>query len=138
MFDKYTKYLQFKHNWQGINCLTLIEVIYKDHLGINWQNNYKHFGIDNANDNIDRKWVLKFGKDLFEEESKQWQKIPLSEMKEYDILVFLNEKRNRVIHFGMCIGGLKFIHCEQNQYVRIQEIRQEDLDNLMGIYRYVV
>jgi cell wall-associated NlpC family hydrolase len=127
-FTKYIPYIGLKHDWNTINCLTIIEKIYKEKLGITFDDVWKRAGRVDGTSNLDRKWFIKYGLDSVMIELQNWQKIPLTKLKEYDILVFV--KKERPWHFGMYIDANKFIHVEENSFVTISELSQEYRDIL--------
>jgi len=120
--SKYTKYLGIPHSYNKINCITLIEFIYKRELKSNiFSSLWVYLDIKSK----DGKAYLK-GKELtgtkwtFEvtfDELLDWckdhaQKVDLTDLQEYDVILFKSSK-NRPIHFGMYVGEGKFIHIEE-------------------------
>lgn len=120
MFEKYYKYLEYHHSWQCINCLTLIEKIYKDNLDIDFSDQWKRAGRMDGTSGIDSSWPKKF-KDAILSEKINWVKISLTELKEYDILAFVNRK-NIPFHFGCYISNNKFIHAPRNSNINITDL----------------
>ncbi len=135
--NKYYHYLNIKHSWTGINCLTLIEDIYKQERGLDFKESFLRLEAKDY-ENLSRKWFLKnFTKDTLINESKYWYKIDLTNLELYDILVFV-DKKDRPIHFGMYLSNYNFIHVEEDKYVTISLLNDEWREILEGAYRYVV
>ena len=114
IFDKYVPYLKIKHEWDNINCYTLIELIYLSHLSIDLKNSLgKNIGYC---EHMNKRWfIANFTKAHLDKELENWDKISLTDLKEFDILVFTN-KKNRPFHFGLYIAQNTFIHLEENSY----------------------
>src|ERR1051326_5664105 len=93
---KYYKYLNINHSWSEINCLTLIELIYKDELKIDFQDTW----LRTKPEKIDKNWFKIYGTNIFQDELKHWINIPLTNLMEYDILVYTT-KEGIPVHFGM-------------------------------------
>lgn len=130
--SKYTPYLNIKHDWHGINCITLIEDIYDKNLGFNFDDVWKRLNIGKQFKN---KWGLIYTKDILEKEfSENWKKIPITHLQEYDLLFFIIN--NRPYHFGMYIDCNRFIHVEIKSYCTISYLDDNFRIALKGIYRH--
>lgn len=138
IFNKYLHYLRVKHDWNHINCLTLIEDIYDRFLGVNFNQSYKRLNVDKNKTTYSRRWFYSnFTKEFLEVESKYWVKITLTDLKEFDILVFV-DKKERPNHFGCYIAQNKFIHIQEHQFATIELLNEDWREQLQGVYRYVV
>ncbi len=139
---KYQEYLHLTHEWEGLNCLTLLEHLYKKYLDMDFMDTWIRAGRKNGTSNVTSKWFIQYGKEDFQNEIKNWIKINIKETKEFDILVFTN-KRNIPLHFGMYIGQNYFIHMSEKIPCRISVLDSNyreklNLKNtLSGIYRHV-
>ena len=111
---------------KGCDCWGLARVIYKEQLGIDLQTllDYK--------DTHDSHNIA----DLYENEHKEWEEIPLGQEKEFDILVF--KILGLPTHIGVVINKGMMIHCEYGIGTHITEYNREFQwrKRLAGIYRY--
>ena len=121
----YTKYLGIKHDYQGINCITLIEKIYKEELNSEvFQSLWTHLNLLGGKPLEGRRWKFKVTLEKIEE----WVnlnaiKVDLTEIEEYDVMLF-KSKKNRPIHFGMYTTNNNFIHVEEETSSRISALDQ--------------
>lgn len=138
--QKYRKYIGLKHSWEAINCLTLIENIYKDFLSIDFSNMWKRAGRYDGVTKIDKNWHRQYGAPTLLNELQHWIKVPLLNVQEYDILVFTS-RQNIPFHFAMYIGDNLIIHITEGNYSTIAELDETRRKNLelegtsSGIYR---
>ena len=111
---------------KGCDCWGLARVIYKEQLGIDLPTllDYK--------DTHDSHNIA----DLYENEHKEWEEIPLGQEKEFDILVF--KILGLPTHIGVVINKGMMIHCEYGIGTHITEYNREFQwrKRLAGIYRY--
>jgi len=132
--NKYTKYLTLKHSWSGINCLTLIELIYKEQLNKSFFKVWQRAEREDGTTNVARKWFKEYTTQIINE-IKNWNKISLPEITEYDIIVF-RSKRGIINHFGMYIGNNQFIHIMDGCYATISELNDEWREQIYSVCRY--
>ena len=122
----YTKYLGIKHDYQGINCITLIEKIYKEELNSEvFQSLWTHLNLLEGKPLEGRRWKFKVTLEKIEE----WVnlnaiKVDLTDIEEYDVMLFKTRK-NRPIHFGMYTTNNNFIHVEEETSSRISALDQD-------------
>tara|TARA_Y100000034_G_C6899105_1_gene415221 strand:+ start:2299 stop:2715 length:417 start_codon:yes stop_codon:yes gene_type:complete len=133
--EKYLKYLYREHDYQGINCLTLIEQIYLELLNINFFEMWHRVGTAGNSEDVSSRWKFLYKHKIIEELT-HWKKIELVNIKEYDILVFNSKKKDLINHFGMYIGENKFIHISENRYSQLSELNQDYRDVLFGVFRH--
>ncbi len=139
---KYQQYLNMKHEWEGLNCLTLIEYLYKKYLDIDFMDTWLRLGREDGTSNINSKWFIKYGQEDFQNEIKNWIKTELTQAKEFDILVFTNRK-DIPRHFGMYIGQNYFIHMSEKMPCSISFLEETYRNKLnmkstvSGMYRHV-
>ena len=98
---------------KGCDCWGLARVIYKEQLGIDLPTllDYK--------DTHDSHNIA----DLYENEHKEWEEIPLGQEKEFDILVF--KILGLPTHIGVVINKGMMIHCEYGIGTHITEYTRE-------------
>lgn len=135
MYNKYIKYLIYKHTWNYINCLTLIELIYEEQLGIDFSDIWDELEIPDGTTDANINWFKKYHKKFLKLKLLNWTKISLQQLQEYDIILFKNRK-GLINHFGMYIGENKFIHVEQDIYTNINELNEHWRDSILAIYRH--
>lgn len=100
---------------------------------------WKTLGGFNKN-KVNNYWYNHYTRDIILEEIKNWFKINLTELKEYDILVFTNRK-DQPRHFGMYIANNKFIHLPSDSMCVISELNDKYRERLQfgkcsGVYRH--
>lgn len=132
--QKYTKYLTIKHNWKDNNCATIIRDIYKEHLNIDLNDIFSK-DVSKLVNEADTNWYKNWGKTELHNELKQWTKINLHELREYDILIFIS-KNSGNMHFGMYLESNTFIHLKEGQYVTLGLLDDVWRKLLYGCYRH--
>ena len=122
----YVKYLGIKHDYQNINCITLIERIYKEELNSNiFQNLWEYLKLKDGKPSEGRRWKFKVTLEKIEEWANlNATKVNLTNIKEYDVILF-KSKKNRPIHFGMYTKNNNFIHVEEETNSRVSSLNQE-------------
>ena len=133
--NKYYKYLQIKHTYGKINCLTLIELIYKEKLKIDMSETWQRAGRHDGTSQVDKKWFLKYTIESVKKELQHWIYVSITDIKEYDIVIFVSKKM-RPLHFGMYIGDNKYIHLPENSNCHISELNLKERELLFGVYRH--
>jgi hypothetical protein len=134
---KYLKYLPLKHSYEGINCISLLEFIYRseNHDLTLFGKIWKDFGLENGKVR-NAKWTV----DPALLECWLCQnalKIELTELKEFDLLIFKNLRTGKISHFGMYIGDNRFIHLPESGYVQIEDYNQKWREVTYGAYRHL-
>ena len=133
--ERYLPYLNIKHDWHGINCWSIIEKIYLEQLGItlfDWAGTFQV----SKNDALNTKGFYSISNHIINEVEK-WVKINLLEIKEFDIILFKSKLNpNRIRHFGMYVGGNKYIHLVENQHSCFAELNQDIRDTIYAIVRH--
>jgi len=131
---KYEHYIKIKHEWQGMNCVTLIVDIYNRFLNIDLKECLSRAGTDGVT-NIDAKWYQIVPYETIINEINNWKKINLRDIQEYDILIF-RTKNMRHVHFGMYIEAGTYIHLPFNGYATFKLLNEDDIKILIGCYRH--
>ena len=83
---------------------------------------------------VDRNWFKNYGAKELLNEVQYWEKINLTDLQEYDILVFTSRKGSP-IHFGMYIETNQFIHVEEDRNCSISLLDDEYREKLYGAFR---
>ena len=132
----YVNYLGIKHDYQNVNCITLIEKIYKEELKSDvFKSLWTHLNLSDGKPTEGRRWKFKITLEKIEEWiATNEQRIKLTDVEEYDVIIF-KSKKNRPIHFGMYVGGNKFIHIEEESSSMISSLNQIWREQLHSIYR---
>lgn len=123
-----TDYLGRKHEYGVFDCIILVHQFYKQELGVSFDlPPYSH----------SRQWMKEFTTTVFDERvSKYGTKVPLTDAKNYDLMVFKSAKSNLLIHFGIYIMPNQLLHVEEGSVSRIEAISNYWMNHLYGIYRH--
>lgn len=132
---KYLPLLNLSHSWEGINCFTLVDKVYEDFLNISLSDTWKRAEILKYSKEITAQWYKKYNKEKLDQETKYWVKIPLTELLEFDILVFTSSK-DIPTHFGIYIEQNMFIHVLENTNVSLHLLDDECREKIYGAYRH--
>jgi hypothetical protein len=134
---KYIKYLGLKHDYDNVNCITLIDMIYVNELNNRiFTDVWKFFDIKKGHPEEKSRWSFRFSFEQLANWANKnttkvdWQK----DLQEYDVLWF-KTKKNRPMHFGMYTGVNEFIHIEEGGYSRISFLNEEWRNQMFGAYR---
>ena len=121
-------YIGIKHDYEKINCVSLIQSFYKNELNIEF---------DTPNYPKSRRWLKSYDP-LFMDDwvSNDWTKVKLTEAKNYDVMIFKSEKTNLITHFGMYIMPSKMMHIEEGGFSCVQSLTDYWVDNLCMICRH--
>ena len=135
---KYKKYLGKKHDYFHTNCITLIAEIYETEL---------------QRDDFKKIWKLLDLKEGHPEQESRWYKVfnlqkllkctqeygikieKLTDIKEYDVIMFATRQRKIPIHFGMYIGQNMMIHIEEGSYSKIDMLNDNWRGKIHSVYR---
>jgi len=134
-FTKYLPYLKIRHSWDDMNCLTLLEDIFIQFLSLNFKDTwYRAERIDGVTD-VTNSWFKTYDIKVVLNEIRHWDKIPLTEIQEFDILVFVS-KRQTPLHFGLYIERNMFIHIQEGANCCFSMLNDEYRDKLYGVFRH--
>ena len=132
-FEKYTPYLHMKHDWNGINCITLIENIYQRFLNISLDDMWNRLG---QGKQFNKKWRTIYDFELLKQEvDNNWKKISLPNIQEFDI-IFIISRGKIPLHFGLYIDQNRFIHVEEFSYCTVSELNERYRDRAYGYFRH--
>ena len=136
--EKYKKYLGKKHNYFNTNCITLIAEIYENEL---------------QRDDFKKIWEFVDLKEGHPEQESRWWKFftlkkllkcakeygikieKITDIEEYDFIIFTTKKRKIPIHFGMYIGQNMMIHIEEGSYSKIDMLNDSWRERIHSVYR---
>jgi|TARA_R110000764_G_scaffold204448_1_gene289725 hypothetical protein len=136
--EKYKKYLGKKHNYLNTNCITLIAEIYENEL---------------QRDDFKKIWEFVDLKEGHPEQESRWWKFftlkkllkcakeygikieKITDIEEYDFIIFTTKKRKIPIHFGMYIGQNMMIHIEEGSYSKIDMLNDSWRERIHSVYR---
>ncbi len=68
--------------------------------------------------------------------AKYAKKVSLTEIKNYDLMVFKSKKSNLVTHFGLYIEPYRLLHVEEGSTSRLDYLTDYWLSQLCAIYRH--
>ena len=138
--EKYKKYLGIPHDFQNINCITLISKIYEQELSR--QDFKKVWGyVDVKNGHPDPAYQNKWWKYLIQEKlliclqecATRVEK--LIDLKEYDVIIFGTPRKNIPIHFGMYIGQNSIIHLPAGSTSKIELLNDYWRGRIHSVHR---
>ena len=128
--DNLKNYLNVAHNYQNSNCLGLIARFYETELKIPFDEErilFNNFCITSIKDlrriPIDRVYTL-----------KNWIKIDLTNLQEFDIIVYTRQQR--LAHFSMYVGQYKILDLAENQRSVLKHLNDTNRNNIEGAIRH--
>jgi hypothetical protein len=124
------KYLNIQHNYEDSNCLALICRFYEEELGIKWEEERRLFNNFKITDFKDLRKVPV--ENVFT--LKNWLKINLTFVREFDIIVYTREKR--LSHFAMYVGDYKVLDLVENQKSVLRHFNDNKRNNIEGCIRH--
>ena len=71
-----------------------------------------------------------------ERAAKYGTKVPLTDAKNYDLIVFKSKKSNLLIHFGLYLLPSRMLHVEEGSTSRVDTLSDYWLEHLHGVYRH--
>lgn len=121
-------YLNIPHSYADTNCITLIQRFYSVELGLQFElPSYPS----------SRSWMKQFSISSIEQwAAKYAKKVSLTDIKNYDLMVFKSEKSNLVTHFGLYIEPYRILHVEEGSTSRLDYLTDYWLSQLYAIYRH--
>ena len=137
--EKYQKYLGIKHNYYNTNCITLIANIYKNELQNEdiFKKIWDCLDIKEGHPEHEEKWWkffdLKKWNTFLKDHCKKIEN--LTDIKEYDVIVFSVSRRRIPTHFGMYIGQNYMIHLEDKNTSKIEMLNDDWRGKIHSVYR---
>ena len=122
-----TKYLALKHEYGVIDCILLSKLFYEQELGLSFpipeypKSNKWYYELTPSY--IDS-WALTYAK-----------KIPLTSLKNYDLISFSNKRNNLITHFAVYIN-YSILHLEENSVSKLDRLDSYWIDRIHSIYRH--
>jgi hypothetical protein len=136
--EKYKKYLGKKHNYLNTNCITLIAEIYENELQRDdFKKIWEFVDLKEGHPEQESRWWRFFSlKKLLNCAHEYGIKIEqITDIEEYDFIIFTNKKRKIPIHFGMYIGQNMMIHIEEGSYSKIDMLNDNWRERIHSVYR---
>ena len=136
--QKYRKYLGRKHDYYNTNCITLIAEIYETELQRDdFKKIWEFVNIKEGHPEQESRWWRVIAlKKLFNCAQKYGIKIEkITDIEEYDFIIFTTKKRKIPIHFGMYIGQNMMIHIEEGSYSKIDMLNDNWRERIHSVYR---
>tara|TARA_B110000503_G_C7118037_1_gene401216 strand:+ start:279 stop:698 length:420 start_codon:yes stop_codon:yes gene_type:complete len=132
---KYDKYLGIKHSYTQINCVSLLDIIYKEQLHSNaFTKICGMLDIKSLYAYKDKQWMHNIKKSEVEAcITSIARKIILTDIQEYDVILFRHKKV--LTHFGMYIGQNSFIHVEEGRESKIDKLTDKWREEISSIWR---
>ena len=127
-----TKYLGIPHSYEaGLNCITIIHEFYKKELNIDCIHELIPSNITNS------RWMKNFSlEDIDGWALKHGIKVTLTDIQDYDVILFKSRKLNRPIHFGMFLLPYNMLHLEEGSHSRYELINTTWTDCIHSAYRH--
>ena len=133
---KYKKYLGKKHNYFHTNCITLIAEIYETELQRDdFKKIWKLLDLKEGHPEQESKWYKFFTQSLVSVLGIIQIQKKLTDIKEYDVIIFATRQRKIPIHFGMYIGQNMMIHIEEGSYSKIDMLNDNWRGKVHSVYR---
>lgn len=122
------EYIGLSHEYGTIDCIHLIQLFYKEQLGINF---------DIPSYSFSKRWVTEFTtQDIDLWAFKYGIKTTLTDAQNYDLIAFKSENKNTINHFGMFLAPNRMLHIEENSISRIETLNDYWLSSIYAIYRH--
>jgi cell wall-associated NlpC family hydrolase len=121
------KYLGHKHSYGKFDCIILVKQFYYNEQGVSLDlPPYAHSSA----------WMKQFTTTSFDERAAKYgTKVPLTAIKNYDLMVFKSAKSDLLIHFGIYVMPNQLLHVEESCSSCIQLLSDYWLEHLYGVYR---
>jgi cell wall-associated NlpC family hydrolase len=119
-------------DFEGADCWGIVRLVYLNELRIELPS----YGVISAKDLLAVAKEMKRGSEM-----KDWRKVPLEQMKTYDVVVMTGRVGNAKapIHVGIAIDNRKVMHTEEKTNVVVCDIDHYQLKHrILGAYRYHV
>jgi hypothetical protein len=121
-------YLFIQHDYKTNNCVTLLTDFYKKELSIN---------IDLPEYPKSKRWLVQFTTDSADVWADKYAiKVPLTDARNYDLMVFKASNSKCLTHFGLYLERGKFLHMEEASYSKIELLDDYWLSNLYTVLRH--
>ena len=124
------KYLNIPHDYENSNCLALICRFYEEELGIKWEEERKLFNNFKIKDLKELRRIPV--ENVFT--LKNWLKIDLTHIQEFDIIVYTREKK--LSHFSMYVGDYKVLDLIEHQKSVLRHLNDNKRKNIEGCIRH--
>lgn len=120
------KYLFIPHSYDDINCVSLIQLYYKNELGV--ELNIPEY-------NKSRRWSAFFNTSSVDAWAiNNATKVQLTEAKNYDLMIF--KSGNKLTHFAMYVATNRMLHVEERSVSKIELLSDYWIKQLYGVYRH--
>lgn len=123
------KYLGRPHKYGTFDCIQIAKEFYMNEFGITLElPDYPH------SDLWMRKYTAEYFDNLF---SKYGKKVPLTEARNYALMVFKSKKTDLIIHFGVFIAPISILHVEEGKLSCIETLGDDVRKDLFAVYNIV-
>lgn len=124
-------FIGIKHDYRTYNCITILIKFYKEAFGLDIS------GILPTIEIKSRRWMKTLSlKEIDILASKYAKEISFTNLKDYDILVFKDNKNNYPIHFAMYIAPNRIFHLEEGRLSTIDYLSDYWVENFYKAYRH--
>jgi hypothetical protein len=126
----YRQYLNIPHDYKTNNCISLIANFYDKELKIPFEEErvlFNNFSITSIKElrsiPIESIYAL-----------KNWTKISLTEIQEFDIIIYT--RNSKLSHFAMYMGEYKILDVKEGQTSKLSYLNDTQRNNIEGIMRH--
>ena len=119
------------------NCIHMVEEIYKDHLGIDFSNEYDKLEMNPKEIGrvYGRRFHIRITLDYIKRSLEEHIQVELKDIQEHDMIIFM-AKKERLAHFGLYMGNYQYIHLPLDGIVCIDEFNEDVMNRIYKIYRH--
>lgn len=123
------KYLGRSHEYGICDCASLVVEFYKHEFSISIElPDYPHSDL----------WMKYYTPDFVDQLlSKHGKKVPLTEAKNYALIVFKSKKSNLLVHFGVFLAPISILHIEEGRLSCIETLSDHFRREIYAIYNIV-
>jgi cell wall-associated NlpC family hydrolase len=123
-----SKYIGLPHQYGILDCITLVRMVYEQEFSISLNlPDYPH----------SRHWMRKYTVDIVDQWAKQCaQKVSLTEVKNYDLIVFKSHKHNLTTHFALFLIPNYILHVEEGKTSTISLLNDYWRQQIHAVYRH--
>lgn len=123
------KYLGRPHKYGEWDCILIATEFYKHEFGIDIKlPPYSH------SDLWMKEYTLEYADEFF---SQYGKKVPLTEARNYALMIFKSNRRNLICHFGVFLAPISILHVEEGRLSCIDTLCDDLRQKLHAVYNIV-
>ena len=123
------KYLGRSHEYGKFDCILIAKEFYKNEFGIDLDiPDYPHSDL----------WMKHYTPEYCDNFFRKYgEKVPLTEAKNYALMVFKSKRSNLVVHFGIFIAPISILHVEEGKLSCVETLSDHTRRELFAVYNLV-